>query len=83
MNFPNLAASSVSLRGIFWLYACKDGSGASLADLLDLVVLFIVCLIPQNVYTFNISGQYWVLPIEYYRVDIWGFFKRPELEMVK
>ena len=21
--------------------------------------------------------------IEYYRVDIWGFFKRPELEMVK
>ena len=24
-----------------------------------------------------------VLSIEYYRVDIWGFFKRPELEMVK
>ena len=21
--------------------------------------------------------------IEYYRVDIWGYFKRPELEMVK
>ena len=40
MEFPYLASTSVSLRGIFWLYTSKDGSGASLADLLDLVVLF-------------------------------------------
>ena len=40
MEFPNLASSSVSLRGIFWLYVSKDGSGAPLADLHDLVVLF-------------------------------------------
>ena len=26
MEFPNLASTSVSLRGIFWLYASKDGS---------------------------------------------------------
>ena len=39
-EFPNLASTSVSLRGIFWLYASKDGSGASLADLLDLTVMF-------------------------------------------
>ena len=39
MEFPNLAFTSVSLRGIFWLYTSKDGSGASLADLLDLAVL--------------------------------------------
>ena len=38
-EFPNLASTSVSLRGIFWLYASKDGSSASLAELLDLVVL--------------------------------------------
>ena len=40
MEFPNKASTSVSLRGIFWLYACKDCSGASLTDLLDLAVLF-------------------------------------------
>ena len=40
MEFPNLASLSVSLRGIFWIYAIKDGSGSSLADLLDLAVLF-------------------------------------------
>ena len=40
MDFPNLASTSVSLRVIFWLYASKDESGASLTDLLDLVVLF-------------------------------------------
>ena len=39
MEFPNLASTSVSLWGIFWLYASKDGSSASLADLLDLTVL--------------------------------------------
>ena len=39
MEFPNIAPTSVSFRGIFWLYASKDGSGALLADLLDLVVL--------------------------------------------
>ena len=43
MEFPNLASTSVSLRGIFWLYASKDGSGASLADLLDLAVLLANC----------------------------------------
>ena len=55
MEFANLASTNVSLRGIFWLYTSKDGSlrgifwlyaskdlsDASLADLLDLVVLFI------------------------------------------
>ena len=39
MEFPNLATTSLSLSEIFWLYASKDGSGASLADLLDLAVL--------------------------------------------
>ena len=39
MDFLNLASTSVSLRGIFWLYASTDVSGASLADLLDLAVL--------------------------------------------
>ena len=34
-EFPNLASTSVSLRGIFWLYASKDGSSASLAELLE------------------------------------------------
>ena len=29
------------------------------------------------------DGSGYDLTIEYYRVDIWGFFKRPELEMVK
>ena len=42
MEFLNLASTIVSLRAIFWLYASKDGSGAPLADLLDLAVLFIV-----------------------------------------
>ena len=41
MEFPNLAPLSFSLRGIFWLYASKDDSSASLADLLDLAVLLI------------------------------------------
>ena len=41
MEFPNLASTSVSLRGIVWLYVSKDVSGASLADLLDLAVLLI------------------------------------------
>ena len=41
MEFPNLASTSVSLRGIFLLYASKDGSGVSLADLLDLAVLLL------------------------------------------
>ena len=40
MEFPYLSSTNVSLRGIFWLYTSKDGSGASLADLLDLGVLF-------------------------------------------
>ena len=40
IEFPNLASTSVSLRGIFWLYASKDGSGASIPELLDLAVLF-------------------------------------------
>ena len=39
MEFPYLVSTSVSLRGIFWLYTSKNGSGALLADLLDLVVL--------------------------------------------
>ena len=39
MEFPYLASTSVSLRGIFWLYMSKDGSSTSLADLYDLVVL--------------------------------------------
>ena len=41
-EFPNLASTSVSLRGMFWLYASKDGGGAALADLLDLAVLFLI-----------------------------------------
>ena len=41
MEFPNFVPLRVSLRGIFLLYASKDGSGASLADLLDLAVLLI------------------------------------------
>ena len=41
MEYPNLASTSVSWRGIFWLYASKYGSGASLADLLDLVLLLL------------------------------------------
>ena len=40
MELSYLASTSVSLRGIFWLYASKDGRGASLADLLDLAVVF-------------------------------------------
>ena len=39
MEFPYLVSTNVSLRGIFWLYTSKNGSGALLADLLDLVVL--------------------------------------------
>ena len=39
MEFPNLAPLNVSLRGIFWLHASKDGGGASLADLIVLAVL--------------------------------------------
>ena len=39
MEFRYLVSTSVSLRGIFWLYTSKNGSGALLADLLDLVVL--------------------------------------------
>ena len=38
-GIPQLSATSVSLRRIFWLYVSKDGSGASLADLLGLAVL--------------------------------------------
>ena len=41
MEFPNLASTCVSLRRIFWVYANKDGSGASLVDLFDLAVLLI------------------------------------------
>ena len=48
MEFPNLAFTSVSLGGIFWLYASKDGSGALLADLLDLTILLGVRRTLQN-----------------------------------
>ena len=41
MKLPNLASTGVSLRGIFWLYASKVRSGASLADQHDLAVLFV------------------------------------------
>ena len=41
IEFPYLASTSVSLRGIFWLYASKDGSGASLADQLELAVFLV------------------------------------------
>ena len=42
MEFPNLAPLRrvVSLRGIFWLYASKDGNGALLVDLLEHADLF-------------------------------------------
>ena len=41
-NSLNTLFCSVSLRGIFCLYASKDRSGTSLADLLDLTDLFVV-----------------------------------------
>ena len=40
IDFSNLAPTRVSLRGIFWLYASKDGSGVSLAHLLVCNVTF-------------------------------------------
>ena len=57
MEFPNLASTIVSLRGIFWLYAGKDGSGSSLADLLDLTVFFSCC--HSNTYvSFSLFNYY-------------------------
>ena len=43
MEFPNLAPLIVTLIGIFWLYASKDGSDAPQVDQLDLAVLLFPC----------------------------------------
>ena len=60
MEFRNLASTSVSLRGICWLYASKDGSGALLADLNDLAVLFGQLMYETNFFG-GIMGVPWAL----------------------
>ena len=81
MAFPDLASTSVSLRGIFWLYASKDGSGASLADLLDLAVLL---PIEYVTYSCNIKVNltitlklFFFLRFSGKLTDISNFFSRP------